>query len=216
MALSEKKIQELKKDWIANKIPVTEIARKHDVSRSSILKFAEKYKWKGRKKRQPKPKESPKKGRPTKYNDEYLRQVQELAMIGFSDERIAKFLGTNRESFRQWKKKHPEFLGALQKGRTLATQKVVVSLFERAIGYSHPDSKVMQSEGRPIIVPIRKYYPPDYKCIAFWLKNKEPELWKDKQEIAVEDRTIRKTIPDFSRAESPEDFEKMTSEEFGR
>lgn len=186
MALSKETKETLKKDFEAGKIPITEIAKKHGVSRSAMGSLEKREKWsrKNRKKRaKPKPKKKPKKGRPEKYNPDHNKMITALAMVGFTDEQISDFIGINRDTFYTWKKKHIEFSDALLAGRAKATTKVVVSLFQRATGYSHPEEKIFCQDGRVIRAETKKHYPPEYKCLALWLKNKEPELWKDKQEV---------------------------------
>jgi len=63
---------------------------------------------------------------------------------------------------------------------------VVRSLFQRACGYSHPEDKIFQHEGNPVVVPTTKHYPPDATSAIFWLKNRDPANWRDKVEHEVE------------------------------
>jgi len=184
MALSKEKKEQLRIDFEAGEISIGAICKKHSVSRTTIIRLEKKYKWsreKRHKKADPKPKR--RRGRPTKYRPEYAKIVTPLAMIGYSEEKIAGYFGVNRDTILEWKKVHPEFSGGILDGRTKATAKVVVSLFQRATGYSHPEDKIFNNNGEPLVVSTTKHYPPEYKSIALWLKNKEPELWKDKQEI---------------------------------
>ena len=37
----------------------------------------------------------------------------------------------------------------------------------------------------PLIVPMIKQYPPDTTAGIFWLKNRRPNEWREKQEINV-------------------------------
>jgi hypothetical protein len=37
--------------------------------------------------------------------------------------------------------------------------------------------------GDIVQTPIRKFYPPDTTAAIFWLKNRAPAQWRDKQEI---------------------------------
>ncbi len=61
-------------------------------------------------------------------------------------------------------------------------------LYERALGFEHDSEEIkvvsMGKEGSEIErVPIRKIYPPDTVAAIFWLKNRQPGKWRDKQEI---------------------------------
>lgn len=52
-------------------------------------------------------------------------------------------------------------------------------LFQRAVGYSHPEEKVFQYNGEIITHMITKHYPPDTQAAQFWLRNRQPERWKE-------------------------------------
>jgi len=55
-------------------------------------------------------------------------------------------------------------------------------LFLRARGYSHEAVKVMSRGGKeePVMVPYVEHYPPDTTACIFWLKNRRPDLWREK------------------------------------
>ncbi len=216
MALSKEKIQLLQVDYEAEEITVMAMTRKHNVSRSTILRLAEKYKWKGRpvkpKKETIKPKK-PGKGRPKKYKEDYARQALSLCLIGYTDEEMAEFFSVSVRSIYYWKKEQPDFMQALKEGKTIADAKMVASLFKRGMGYSHKEDKIFQYEGKPLIVPTVKQYPPDTKAALAWLCNRQPRHWRNKQEIETTDKTLKTFIPERSTASSDEDFAKKVAEE---
>lgn len=185
MALSQNKIKQLKKDFEAAEIPITELVKKHEVGRTTIYRLAAEHNWKGKQRNKPAvPKPKPEKGRPEKYNGkEHPAQATALCMLGFTNEQLASFFNVVEQTIYNWKKEHPEFLEALRNGREKGSAKVAVSLFQRACGYSHEDEKIFCQDGEIIRAKITKHYPPETKAIALWLKNKYPELWRDKQEI---------------------------------
>ena len=39
--------------------------------------------------------------------------------------------------------------------------------------------------GEPIYAPYTKHYPPDTKAALRWLMNRQPALWRDRQEVNV-------------------------------
>jgi len=142
-----------------------------------------------------KAKEKNKGGRPTDYKEEYAEQARKLCLLGYIDKELADFFEVVEATINTWKKKHPEFLESLKKGKEIADANVAASLYERACGYSHPEDKIFaptgDSENRePLIVPTTKHYPPDTGAAFIWLKNrragslgKEGFKWKDRQEI---------------------------------
>lgn len=186
MSLKPKKIKAIKFDFEDAKIPVTEIAKKYGVGRTTIIRLSKERNWKKRKKRKTrKPPEKRKRGGENKYKPEYVKQATALCMLGFTNERLANFFNVVEDTIYEWKKVHPEFSDGLRAGRETASSKIVVSLFQRAIGYSHKEEKVFCQDGEIITYETTKHYPPEVKAITLWLKNKYPELWKERQEITA-------------------------------
>lgn len=122
-------------------------------------------------------------GRPTKYKPEYEEQAYKLALLGATDADLADFFGVTEKTIRNWKKDHKGFLPALKKGKAEADAHVADRLFKRATGYTHEAVKIFNDGGKPLVVPYEKHYPPDTTAAIFWLKNRQPEAWRDKQTV---------------------------------
>jgi hypothetical protein len=58
-------------------------------------------------------------------------------------------------------------------------------LYERAIGYNYEAVKIFMPANRekPVIVPYIEHVPPDVTACIFWLKNRDPQHWRDSQEL---------------------------------
>lgn len=121
-------------------------------------------------------------GRPTSYKPEYAEQARKLCLLGATDKQLADFFGVSEQSLNVWKGKHPEFVESLKIGKVDADNRVKQSLYHRALGYSHPEDKIFNDGGKPLIVATTKHYPPDTTACIFWLKNRDPENWRDKPE----------------------------------
>lgn len=126
-------------------------------------------------------------GRPTKYKSEYAEQAFKLCLLGATDDRLADFFEVAESTLHLWKKENPEFSEAIKRGKDEADAKVAESLYNRALGYSHPEDKIFNVQGKggpePMIVPTIKHYPPDATSAIFWLKNRQKEKWRDKTEV---------------------------------
>ncbi|WP_442592481.1 terminase [Parapusillimonas sp. JC17] len=125
--------------------------------------------------------------RPSRYKAEFAEQAEKLCRLGATDKEMADFFGVTEKTINNWKKAHPQFLQALKAGKQLADAEVADKLFQRAIGYSHPDVHVSNYQGEITITPLTKHYPPDPTSMIFWLKNRRPDLWRDKPEPTDED-----------------------------
>ena len=124
-------------------------------------------------------------GRPTKYRDAFAAQAVKLCQLGATDEDMADFFNVGITTFERWKVKYSRFRGALKAAKTEADERVTRSLYERAIGYSHPEDKIFQYEGAAVIIPTTKHYPPETTACIFWLKNRQPDQWRDKREHEI-------------------------------
>ena len=76
-----------------------------------------------------------------------------------------------------------EFSESIKKGKEIADAEIASSLFHRAKGYSHPEDKIFNNQGVELVVPTIKHYPPDTTAAIFWLKNRQKDNWRDKQEV---------------------------------
>lgn len=119
-------------------------------------------------------------GRPTKYVKEYDEQVYKLCLLGATDVQIADFFNIAPRTVDYWKHKYPDFLRSLKRGKIVADAKVAEALFNRAIGYEHPETKFFCYEGRVISVDTVKHYPPDTGAACMWLKNRAG--WVDRKD----------------------------------
>lgn len=122
-------------------------------------------------------------GRPSDYDRVNLGQARTLAEKGFTDQELADFFDVAPSTIYLWKREHPEFSETLKLGKESADRKVERSLFERATGYSHPDTHFATCDGLVVQTPTTKQYPPDTTAGIFWLKNRQPDKWRDKTEV---------------------------------
>jgi hypothetical protein len=123
-------------------------------------------------------------GRPTLYRPEYAEQATKLCQLGATNERIAEFFGVSLTAVQTWLRRHPEFAQALKEGREFADANVALNLYRRAVGYEHEAVKIVAdaNSGAEHVVPYTQRYPPDTTACIFWLKNRRPDLWRDKRE----------------------------------
>jgi transcriptional regulator with XRE-family HTH domain len=122
-------------------------------------------------------------GRKSKYNPDMVKAVKALTKQGLTDEQLAEFFGVHKDTIQNWKKQFPLFFDSLKTGKAIADTKVEAALYQRAIGYSTPDVHISCYEGAITVTPIIKHYPPDTTAQIFWLKNRKPKQWRDKQDI---------------------------------
>jgi hypothetical protein len=119
-------------------------------------------------------------GRPTKRTAVDLAHANQLAREGKTLTQIANLIGISRSTLCKYKAEHKEFTDALNDGAAVADDGVQRSLYERAMGYECDEERVAVTGE---VVTVRKKFPPDVVAAIFWLKNRRPKEWRDKQEI---------------------------------
>lgn len=118
------------------------------------------------------------------------------ARDGLTDEQIAENLDISVASFYNYKNEHLEFLESLKKGKEVADYEVENALFKKALGYNAKIKKafkvkeVLYENGKRLKETERIEYaedevhiPADTTAQIFWLKNRKPNTWRDKQEL---------------------------------
>lgn len=133
-------------------------------------------------------------GRPSAFRPEYAEQAAKLCRLGAIDLDLADFFDVSEVTINAWKKAHPEFLKSLKDAKAEADRSVAESLLDRAQGASFTVQKEVKLkkewwengkkfvEERVEVVDLQMEVPPDTTACIFWLKNRRPDLWRDKQE----------------------------------
>lgn len=121
-------------------------------------------------------------GRPSEYKPEYAQIAKSMCYLGATDKQMAEAFGVSETTINNWKSAHQEFSCALKEGKLVADAKVAQALFSRATGYEHPEDDIKAVNGEIVVTPTIKRYPPDSTSMIFWLKNRQPKLWRDKPE----------------------------------
>lgn len=127
--------------------------------------------------------EAKKVGRPSDYKRKYAKQAKMLCALGATDAELAEFFECSLPTLYRWQLHFKEFRNARKMGKEAVDNRVELSLYNRAVGYSHPDVHASSYEGKVTLTPITKHYPPDVAAAFIWLKNRRPDQWRDKHEI---------------------------------
>lgn len=132
------------------------------------------------------------------------------ARQGLSDKQIAKNLKISVETFYQYVKKYPEFSEALKKGKEPVDVSVENSLLKKAIGYEVEETitemKIREdgSEYPSVIRKMKKHIQPDTGAIAFWLKNRRPDLWRENKSMDITTNGENINIINLGEGEKPD------------
>lgn len=122
--------------------------------------------------------------RPSKF-EEYKDIILGMAKYGLTDKQMADSLNITEQTINNWKSANTEFFESLKSIKAQSDVQVTESLFKRAIGYVYSETtQEVDHEGNLNISKIvTKQQAPDTTAQIFWLKNRQPDKWRDKQEI---------------------------------
>ena len=129
-------------------------------------------------------------GRPTKYKPEYAKIAKKMCDLGATDNDIVDALGIARSTFYKWRHDYPLFSDSLKVGKVKADERVEASLYRKAVGYDYETVKVFNNQGEALIVPYTEIQHPDTTAAIFWLKNRKPEEWREKEVGNTEDNLV--------------------------
>lgn len=147
------------------------------------------------KRRAPEPDETDnERGRPTKYKAVYAAQAAKLCLLGATNADLADFFDVSIRTIERWAVEYVGFCRAIKEAKEVADAKVERSLYQRAVGYSFDSEKVMQFKGHIVRADTREHCPPDVTAQIFWLKNRQRERWRDKQDVEVSGNVTFETI----------------------
>jgi len=108
-------------------------------------------------------------------------------------------------------KKHSEISDAIKEGKAPVDTEVENALLKSALGFKETVKKciVVGNGGSAHIEEIEEeiYVQPNTTAQIFWLKNRKPELWRDRRENAVSlspsdlDESVRRMDEYFKKAQ---------------
>lgn len=116
--------------------------------------------------------------------EENLLLLEGWARDGLTDEQIAKNMGVSYSTLKDWKNKYSAILTALKKGKEVVDYEVENALLSSAL------------EGNTT-------------AQIFWLKNRRPDKWRDKQKEETDKTALDKL--DSILKEIKDDAERSTN-----
>lgn len=117
---------------------------------------------------------------------EGLLKLEGWARDGLTDEQIAKNIGISRETLNQWKNKFSDISDTLKRGKEIIDRQVENALLKRALGYDYEEVSEKYENGFLTEKKVtKKHVVPDTTAQIFWLKNRKPDEWRDKQNVEI-------------------------------
>lgn len=106
-------------------------------------------------------------GRKTLFREYMIQEAYKLGILGLTVQEIANIWDVSERVLYRWQNRHLEFSQSLKRGKEEADAAIVQSLFQQA-----KDGNIT--------------------AIIFWLKNRQPDKWRDK---AIEIKNVINNRP---------------------
>lgn len=126
-------------------------------------------------------------GQPTRYDPKvHAPWAASLAKRGCTNQEIADAMGISLSTLHNWRRAHEEFMHALKESKSRADEAVVESLYARACGrakrVTRKKREVLDANGNAVKLTevTEETLPPDTTAMIYWLKNRQPGLWRDR------------------------------------
>lgn len=132
--------------------------------------------------------------------EDNLTRIKAWARDGLTNLQIAHNMGITEKTLYEWANKFSEFSEALKKGKEVVDIEVENALYRKALGYNATIRKTFKvketiySDSGKKIKEVEKlevgydevHVPADTTAQIFWLKNRKPDVWRDKVETNVD------------------------------
>lgn len=119
-------------------------------------------------------------GNKSRYKSENAVIARNMCLLGATDKHLADCFEVSEKTINTWKLKHKEFSTALKEGKMYSDAMVAKALYGRALGVK---VKEVKTNDDGTVVETVKEVPPDPTSMIFWLKNRQPDLWREKQSL---------------------------------
>ncbi len=140
-------------------------------------------------------------GRPSKATEwltgNNLTRIESWARDGLRNEDIAGKMGISASTFYEYVKKYSEISDAIKRGKAPVDFEVENAMLKSALGHKETVRKPIRlrttrrKDGMEITEEHVEYFdeevyiPPQVSAQIFWLKNRKPDIWRDKKELTT-------------------------------
>lgn len=114
---------------------------------------------------------------PTAWRDSFYEVAYLMRSRMCTKPEIAKAMGVCRITLQLWEKKNPKLKALMLEAEEHAIATVEKSLFARATGFKHRETKLFNHQGTILEKEVIKRHPPEVSAIQFLLTNRAPEKW---------------------------------------
>lgn len=140
-------------------------------------------------------------------NKDGLTLIEGWVRMGLTDSQVATNIGITRNTFYTWLRRYPELKSAVKRGKAPVDIEVENAMLKSALGYEVEETKTYIEETssgqKKRVEKTKKYIPPNVTAQIFWLKNRQPELWRDRHNLE-HDGEVTQNVNHYSKLNDDE------------
>lgn len=123
----------------------------------------------------------PRVGRKSQYTPKYAVIAKQLCAMGATNAVLADSFEVTTTTIDNWMRIHPDFAAAVTAGKSEVFDPMIErSMAQMALGYSVDVEEVkIDKDGDEHRYTVRKHFAPNVTAAIFWLKNRQPDRWRD-------------------------------------
>lgn len=130
----------------------------------------------------------------TPYSTDLDQIAHNYSLLGATHDDLAYLLKVSRATITKWMNRYESFDSAIQQGRIFADGQVAHSLYRKAIGFERDEIELKllnNGDGTNSVhrEEVKRFYPADTSAAIYWLKTRQPNLWRDKSKDETGDNT---------------------------
>lgn len=116
-----------------------------------------------------------------------LIKIQGWVRKGLSNDQIAENMGIDRATFYRWANKYSDFGDVLKRTKEITVYEVEDAMFKAAKGYFVEETKtITNKDGKTLRIETnKKWIPPNTTAQIFYLKNKDPDNWRERNDLSL-------------------------------
>lgn len=126
---------------------------------------------------------------------------------GLTIDQLANEIQVTKPTLYAWAKKEPKLFDALHQNKEIADAAVENSLYKLANGFHYEETAANGAV-------VKKYNPPQVGAIKLWLSNRQPEKWRDTQQVEVSGHLgVSRPLQDVSTEDLQKIIKKLSDDD---
>lgn len=111
-----------------------------------------------------------------------MKHIDFLYQHGMTNKEVAEFTGYCVSTIEKLTRNDEEVRELVKRAKAVADRNVENALYRKAVGFSNETEEFSKDRktGQITVVKVNKYFPPETLACIFWLKNRKPAEWKDR------------------------------------